>query len=169
MPADRSATRRTAPTDDIFSPDEDNFAREERRTLFENLAPWVAKAMLSRAILASPLCHAWCSVHVVVTANVSWTTALRAPVRMGPGRDDGLLWRGEHDERTAPAMLECEPGLAACIRFRLSGTHEQASDLVRCRRAAVSALADALVELRTLSSEEARDVVQRRTGQECLA
>ena len=92
--------------------------------------------------------------------------ALRASVSLGLDPDDGLLWRGEPDDRTAPAMLECDPRLAARIRLRLSGAHEQASELVRRRLGAVSALADALVERRTLSGEEARDLVRRHPGPE---
>ena len=92
--------------------------------------------------------------------------ALRASVSLGLDPDDGLLWRGEPDDRTAPAMLECDPRLAARIRVRLAGAHEQASELVRRRLGAVSALADALVERRTLSGEEARDLVRRHPGPE---
>ena len=95
--------------------------------------------------------------------------ALRASVSMGLDRDDGLLWRGEPDDRMAPAMLECDPRLAARIRLKLSGAHEQASDLVRRRRAAVAAVADALVEFRTLSGDEARNIVRRYPGPECRA
>ncbi len=92
--------------------------------------------------------------------------ALRASVSMGLDSDHGLLWRGEPDDRTAPTVLECDPRLAARIRDRLAGAHEQASELMRRRRAAVSALADALVECRTLSGEEARVIVGRHSDAE---
>ena len=95
--------------------------------------------------------------------------ALRASVSMGLDREDGLLWRGEPDERTAPGMLESDPRLATRIRLKLSEAHEQASKLVRCRREAVSALADALVGCRTLSGDEARDIVRRHSGSKCGA
>lgn len=95
--------------------------------------------------------------------------ALRASTSMGLDSDDGLLWRGEPDDHTVPTMLECDPRLAARIRLKLSGAHEQASELVRRRCGAVSALADALVEHRTLSGDEARDIVRRHSGSECQA
>lgn len=95
--------------------------------------------------------------------------ALRASVSLGLDPDHGLLWRGEPDDRTAPTMLECDPRLAGRIRLRLAGAHEQASVLVRRRFAAVSALAEALVERRTLSGQEARDIVRRHSDSEVRA
>ncbi len=86
--------------------------------------------------------------------------AVRASTSLGMDSDDGLLWLGEPEDRMVPAMLAADPELAARIRARLRGAHEQAAELVRHRHAAVTALADALVARRALSGAEARDIVR---------
>lgn len=118
--------------------------------------------LAGRAAEEVMLGHASCGAGGGASSDLAQATglALRASVSMGLDPDDGLLWRGEPDEMTTRTMLECDPGLAARIRLKLSGAHEQAADLMRRRRAAVSALADALVERRTLNAFEIEGVVR---------
>lgn len=71
----------------------------------------------------------------------------------------GPMWLGSPTPDTVGTYLTLRPTLAAKVQAYLEAVHVEAVELIRDRRGAVSAVADALVEMRSLTGEEIEALV----------
>ena len=100
--------------------------------------------------------------------DLAIATQLAATAASALGLDvsAGLMWSGLPDAANLPRMLVEDPALAARVRATLDRAYGDALALVRRRRAAIEALADALVERRALDGGEAAAIAARHPGAE---
>jgi SpoVK/Ycf46/Vps4 family AAA+-type ATPase len=89
--------------------------------------------------------------------------AAQAASSLGLDEESGLLWSGEFDTATLPAVLRVDAVLAARVKHMLAEAHERARELVREQRSALVALSQTLLERQTLEGAEAAHIVRRHT------
>lgn len=94
-------------------------------------------------------------------SDLALATALAAAAASALGLDDelGLVWLGLPDPATLPRMLVDDPLIRLRVRARLDDAYADALALVRRRRAAVEAVARALLERRALDGREVATIV----------
>jgi ATP-dependent Zn protease len=91
-------------------------------------------------------------------ARATWLAA-KARADLGFGDDDDLRWIGIPDNHAELRGVFAEnPPLATRVKTDLADTYRTALDLVVRRRAAVEAVADALVESRVLQADEVQRI-----------
>ncbi len=88
-------------------------------------------------------------------------TATRATSCLGLGDHLGLVWSGVPDAARLPDILQGDPGLRDEVRAMLDAAYAEALVLMERRRAALDALAVALLQRRALDSEEVAAIVAR--------
>ena len=71
-----------------------------------------------------------------------------------------LVWRGDPDADSVPAMLAADPEVAVAVEKRLEGSLAAARVILVRERPALDALAEALIRRETLTGEEAEGVVR---------
>ena len=71
----------------------------------------------------------------------------------------GPMWQGMPTPETVGTLLALRPALAARIQAYLESVYAEAIGLVRNSRDAISAVADALVEMRSLTGSEIEALV----------
>ena len=91
-------------------------------------------------------------------ADLAGATLLAARVEFGLGFRD-LTWPGRVDEGTLPGLLMTSRGLHERVEARLRDALERACGLLRRHRAALDAIADALVAREALSGAEVAEIV----------
>ena len=89
--------------------------------------------------------------------------AAAAVSSLGLDEETGLLWTGATDAAALPGALRDDAVLAARVKRMLAEAHERARELVRVRRAAVTALSQSLLERRALDGVEAAEIVERHS------
>jgi len=99
-------------------------------------------------------------------SDLGLATWLAATAAASLGLSDavGLVWLGAPDATSVPGMLADDPLLSAQVRAALDAAYADALALVQRRRAAVEALAAALLEHRALGGDEAAEIVARHAG-----
>ena len=73
----------------------------------------------------------------------------------------GPVWLGMPTSDSVGPLLALRPALAARVQAHLEAVHTEAAAMIRERMAAVSAVADALVEARSLTGAEIAELVAR--------
>jgi cell division protease FtsH len=97
------------------------------------------------------------------TSDIGLATrlAMRAVAAFGFDSTSGLLWTGLPNAAQTPKTLAANPALAARVRTMLDEAYRKAMVLVVERRAAVEAVARALLEQRALDGEAVVNIVAR--------
>ena len=101
-----------------------------------------------------------------VTSDLARATLFATMARTSFGLDSatGLVWSGMPTQATLPLLLAADPVLAAAVRAALDDAYQEALNLIRQRRAAVAAVATALMERRALEGREVAVIVSRHPG-----
>jgi cell division protease FtsH len=94
-----------------------------------------------------------------VDSDLGTATVIATAVEASWGLGDTLTWLGESTGSRVSRLLADHPGVADAVESRLQHALDCARDLVVRHRAAVEAVADALIEHDVLSGEDVREIV----------
>ena len=100
------------------------------------------------------------------TSDLAAATLFATLARTSLGLDaaTGMVWSGLPTQTTLPSILAADPTLSTGVRIALDEAYGEALGLIRRRRVAVEAVADALMAKRALDGDEVAAIVAQHPG-----